>query len=667
MKRTAAKLGILIVLSGLLVGFANAAVNTAFNQPNLNRGLVGWWTFDGNQLINNIGDASGNGNVGRFVGFTATTTVPGVIGQGFTFPGATSKYLDFGQITALQSPPSVSITEWVNISSCATSPAFFAYRSSGSGWVLNVDSTCHLEMWDGVTGAYVVSSVVVPLNKWTLATFTAKSTNFNFSVNASQFSQGTAGNALTNSGTVTIGSWDAGASGGFTGSIDDVRTYSRVLSTAEIVQLYKQGTAALTVNTPINPPNLNRGLVGWYTFDGGDLIGNAADRSGQNNTGTFNGFSPVTPVIGQLGQALQFNGANTQFVSTPSVTLAFPITVSAWVNPASKNSAIRAVMRYSAVGIYDWSNNKFACVGASDVDSVTVPNINQWYLVTCVFLDATTAQTYVNGKLETSGAANGIAGSGAFRFGNDTFNQPFAGSIDDIRIYGRGLTGDEVRQLYAQGTAALTVNAPINPPNLNSGLAAWYTFDGADLINNVADRSGGGNTAILKSFTSTTTVPGVLGQALKFNGSTQSASVGTFQSLGNNFTYALWFQLNSLPGAPEKEFIGKASTNRSIGVLNNKIFGYRGSGTDFSGVTTLTTGVWYHGVLTASASALTLYLNGKQEAQNTVAPAADSSGELQIGSLPGFARNADASLDDVRIYTRTLSPDEVMQLYKQGQ
>src|SRR3989344_1467692 len=53
----------------------------------LTAGLVGHWTFDGNKMLTNVADSSGQGNNGSLVGQAATTTVPGKVGQALQFDG----------------------------------------------------------------------------------------------------------------------------------------------------------------------------------------------------------------------------------------------------------------------------------------------------------------------------------------------------------------------------------------------------------------------------------------------------------------------------------------------------------------------------------------------------------------------------------------------------
>ena len=99
----------------------------------------------------------------------------------------------------------------------------------------------------------------------------------------------------------------------FKGTIDEVRIYNRALSATEVAKLYGSGavkTNASSANLD-NGSSLERGLVGHWTFDGADVTTVVADRSGQGNNGYFIGGATLSAkVIGKLGQALRFDGAD---------------------------------------------------------------------------------------------------------------------------------------------------------------------------------------------------------------------------------------------------------------------------------------------------------------------------------------------------------------------
>src|SRR3989344_5253607 len=67
--------------------------NSVANGNPLASGLVGHWTFDGNKMLTNVGDSSGQGNNGSLIGQAATTTVPGKVGQALSFDG-TDDYVE---------------------------------------------------------------------------------------------------------------------------------------------------------------------------------------------------------------------------------------------------------------------------------------------------------------------------------------------------------------------------------------------------------------------------------------------------------------------------------------------------------------------------------------------------------------------------------------------
>ncbi|NTW31490.1 MAG: LamG domain-containing protein [Bacteroidetes bacterium] len=83
----------------------------------------------------------------------------------------------------------------------------------------------------------------------------------------------------------------------------------------------------------------------------------------------------------------------------------------------------------------------------------------------------------------------------------------------------------------------------------------------------------------------------------------------------------------------------------------------------------LTTSTWYQVVLTFDGSNLTLYVNGVSRATGTTSGTGvsnDGTG-IEVMSRALYAGNfAQAKIDEVGIWTRALSPSEVLQLYNNG-
>ncbi len=291
---------------------------------------------------------------------------------------------------------------------------------------------------------------------------------------------------------------------------------------------------ASTVLDHSNTSSLSQGLVGYWPLDGATtnwLTGTTQDVSGNNNTGTLVGMSTTTsPTAGKVGQALKFNGGyiDTGKVIIPDNTT---FTVSAWIKtPLSIDETI--VSRDVDINNKRWrvtalANGKVEVADVNTLgtyqldDTVAAPiTANTWHHIVAVFnYSSHIATVYVDGvnyPLNSNVLSNpsNTAGSPSLRVGISR-STPFSGTIDDVRLYNRVLSSQEVSQLYFQGTANV---AHSNPVSLSSGLVGYWTLDGSATNWNTgktSDSSGNGNTGSLISM-STTTSPtaGKVGQGL---------------------------------------------------------------------------------------------------------------------------------------------------------
>ncbi|MDD5704652.1 MAG: LamG domain-containing protein [Kiritimatiellae bacterium] len=82
----------------------------------------------------------------------------------------------------------------------------------------------------------------------------------------------------------------------------------------------------------------------------------------------------------------------------------------------------------------------------------TLLSLNTWYHVAFV-RSGTTVSIYLNGKLENSGTMSATAGSSDFVFGfRPDFGWTFKGALDEIAVYNRVLSADEIRAHYVRAT-----------------------------------------------------------------------------------------------------------------------------------------------------------------------------------------------------------------------
>jgi hypothetical protein len=202
----------------------------------------------------------------------------------------------------------------------------------------------------------------------------------------------------------------------------------------------------------------------------------AMDSSGNNHNGTL-ANKPVW-VAGVSGNGLSFNGTN-QSVSVPTAAGLdiYPLTVSAWIKTTSTSGTHGIVNKYvlgsrNGYQLFLYSGKLCAWYFMDSADyvwdgsSCTLPaigyNDGQWHMVTLT-LDASGGKLYVDGTLKATRGWNGKAGAtttaAPLVFGNyqGATGGYFAGSLDEVRVYGSGLSAAQVASLYASFPLATPV------------------------------------------------------------------------------------------------------------------------------------------------------------------------------------------------------------------
>ncbi|MCW5977191.1 MAG: choice-of-anchor D domain-containing protein [Bryobacteraceae bacterium] len=223
----------------------------------------------------------------------------------------------------------------------------------------------------------------------------------------------------------------------------------------------------------VNPaPN----LVSWWTGDG-----NALDRTGGNN-GALQGSASFA--TGRVGQAFDFNGStgHVQIGNPANLRLTAGITIEAWIHPrtvrtASAGPPMAAIVTKWAQNFGDTPDSDsyglwliesggairlFSAIHQSGplephIEGGTIP-LNTWTHVAMTF-DATSGQyaLYVNGQSVASLTAPGaiFATNHSVQIGREDsyIIRPFDGLVDETAIFGRALSGAEIRAIYNAGAA----------------------------------------------------------------------------------------------------------------------------------------------------------------------------------------------------------------------
>jgi hypothetical protein len=184
-------------------------------------------------------------------------------------------------------------------------------------------------------------------------------------------------------------------------------------------------------------------------------------------------------------------------------------------------------------------------------------------------------------------------------------------------------------------------------------------------------------------------VAGAVGQSLTFNGSTNYVSMTDFL-YSDTLSVCTWFKSDNFNNSVRNMVVKRNVTEVTEGGFEEWVlFSYdSGSGSsvvrwiswdtsvvitaDLTGVTRLSPNEWYHvcAVQAGSGNSGYIYLNGVQDGTATQAGATrNTAAPIQIGARTNGdnTRYWDGSLDDVRIYNRALSAEEVKRLYQLGQ
>jgi len=208
--------------------------------------------------------------------------------------------------------------------------------------------------------------------------------------------------------------------------------------------------------------------------------------------------------------------------------------------------------------------------------------------------------------------------------------------------------------------------------NATIAVGMWELDDASGLT--AADSSGKGRHGTLTNMAGDEWTTGIFGGALAFDGSNDYILVPVLSDYATSLTFSAWFKSDDAGSIGNnylsQRFISQPRSDWysriAFGINSNKIGTYWHDGVHNvgEGTTILSAGVWYHGALSYDGSTIRLYLDGTEEdsfsESNLTAPS--SSYYVQIGRQISGERCFDGVLDDVYIYDRVLSAEEIAEL-----
>ncbi|MFH1352591.1 MAG: LamG-like jellyroll fold domain-containing protein [bacterium] len=283
---------------------------------------------------------------------------------------------------------------------------------------------------------------------------------------------------ITRAGTVTInltslpGDYDLRlynssqnqiAYSGNTGTADDsITQYLSAISVYYVYVDYYSGSSSddtycLSLSFAENAiPAQN--LVGYWQFNDGSGT-TAADSSGNGNTGTI--YGGAAWVDGKYDGALDFDGSD-DYVDAGAATvfnITGEFTLGAWIKTDSTDGTRNIITKGdNAYGMQLENNNavQFYCGGGSLTTTENSVANNVWAHIAAVYTGSE-MKIYINGteKQSTYFYSNPQVTGETLKIGRHASSswQFFSGCIDEVFVYSRALSADEIAALYPGDSA----------------------------------------------------------------------------------------------------------------------------------------------------------------------------------------------------------------------
>ena len=241
------------------------------------------------------------------------------------------------------------------------------------------------------------------------------------------------------------------------------------------IDVNSSSAVVITDNNVSSNSTLDNGLISYWTHDGDDVHGTTSDDYMGNNNGTLvNGV--IANVTGILNEALEYDGID-DYVSISNQDMQ-DLSVSAWIKMNGSTDAYGLLV---SINNYGWgfyttmsaSHNvlAFGKVYESEIQSTLEINDSDWHFVGVTYTDGSLV-FYLDNQSDSYNYNKTFGSSGGdYSIGARGNSQTLNGSIDEVGLWNRVLSSNEMIELYNSGS-------PINqPPFTGTGLFYSDTFE----------------------------------------------------------------------------------------------------------------------------------------------------------------------------------------------
>jgi hypothetical protein len=432
-----------------------------------------------------------------------------------------------------------------------------------------------------------------------------------------------------------------------------------------IYNWYRNNKSDMVLNLQFEENHHNLSKNSDYAVGNWWFEKNSTDYSGAGSHGTLYGGN-VTNATGIIGYGYDFNSST---VSCMSATLGSELnaskpgsngyTLSLWakrreVNPSGDTVAgrvatfsgadsLRAYGTSAGDGRFAWQIFYGAGCNQECTSTSYAVNSTNWHHLTGTF-DGTTARFYIDGAQRCSFNARCAQNQSetVLRISSrycDT--EAFNGTIDEVTIWNRSLSANEIKQLY-NGYAHIkdysgNIKNGINNSGLSYNLTAGYDRKGAYSFDGKNDY-------------------------ISVEASTNSLDLEGEEEI----TMALWVKVNTRTGTYPRlagrtgvwDISSGLNDGKFCGAVNDEV-GWR------SGICpALTNGLWYHIAVTLNGSQMRTYHNGQLVNVTRYGTIDSSAGDLAIGAYSTAQYFFNGTIDEFTIWNRSLSANEIRDIYQ---
>ena len=428
-------------------------------------------------------------------------------------------------------------------------------------------------------------------------------------------------------------------------------------------------------------------------FVNGTRIDRVVDKSPYANHGINYGSVSGDNRHGSPGKAFNLDGASdyVEFPNTRYIYQEGDHTFSLWTRATGPRSGKFIACHYN--WRFRWSNESTVTFDVGRMNSGTGPfyyqshnlgsSNNDWVMLTGVYKPSSQiVKFYVNGDLVNSldigtdtmfDQYSRNLRIGYSYHGNATF---YEGLVDDIRIYNRALSENEIRMLYD------TYQPQAKVSSASGGLIGHWSLDQETFdpgTNRITDLTPYENHGTNYGATFTTDRHGKSGGAMSFNGANNAVDISQLSypnTWDDNFSISSWINIPSDFSWSSGRYDNIVSRGTYIGShglarspTNNSVCGWvRGDNGARVVCSDITRDSWYLLTMTWDGEDLIFYVDdsyiGVSSGQRDGIP---HQLNWTIGRARAFSGGQgswyEGLLDDVRIYNRALSQKEIQSLY----